>query len=216
MLRIFDSDQRIRTSLLVGVALVFLLLGIAARDALPGSSLANLFHPNPASPASSAVTPQAIPDFTALVKQLQPVVVNISTSQEIKPNRLPNALDKEEAFGDARKRSRERPQGTLRRQSLGSGFIIDAGGLILTNNHVVDNAQKIMVKLADGREFEGKVVGRDAGTDIALVHIDPKEKLPVARLGDSDRLQVGEWVLAYWQSLWIGSHRHGGNRERHR
>jgi len=84
----------------------------------------------------------------------------------------------------------------FRQQSLGSGFIIDRDGTILTNNHVVENGQKITVKLQDGREFEAKVVGKDAKTDIAIIKIDAKGDLPVAALGDSDKLEVGEWVVA--------------------
>ncbi|MBI2992433.1 MAG: Do family serine endopeptidase, partial [Deltaproteobacteria bacterium] len=83
-----------------------------------------------------------------------------------------------------------------RQKSLGSGFIIDRDGSILTNNHVVENAQKIVVKLADGQEYEAKVVGRDPKTDIAVIKINAKGNLPVAGLGDSDRLEVGEWVMA--------------------
>ncbi|TMA05427.1 MAG: DegQ family serine endoprotease, partial [Deltaproteobacteria bacterium] len=88
------------------------------------------------------------------------------------------------------------PRGPQRQKSLGSGFIIDSDGSILTNNHVVENAQKIVVKLADEREFEAKVVGTDPKTDIAVVKINDRGSLPVAALGDSDRLEVGEWVMA--------------------
>jgi serine protease Do len=88
------------------------------------------------------------------------------------------------------------PRGPSRQQSLGSGFIIDRDGSILTNNHVVENAQKITVKLSDGRDFEAKVIGRDPKTDIAIIKIDAKGDLPIAPLGDSDRLEVGEWVMA--------------------
>jgi serine protease Do len=87
------------------------------------------------------------------------------------------------------------PRGPFKQRSLGSGFIIGRDGLILTNYHVVDNAEKITVRLLDGREFTGKVVGKDQKTDIALVKISAHD-LPAALLGDSDRLQVGEWVMA--------------------
>jgi serine protease Do len=86
--------------------------------------------------------------------------------------------------------------GPQRQRSLGSGFIIDADGFILTNNHVVENAQKIVVKLADDQEYEAKVVGRDAKTDIAIIKINAKAALTAASLGDSDNLDVGEWVVA--------------------
>jgi len=89
------------------------------------------------------------------------------------------------------------PRGRQRQQSLGSGFIIDADGSILTNNHVVENAQKIVVKLlGDEQEYEAKVVGRDSKTDIAVIKINTKTNLPTANFGDSDKLEVGEWVVA--------------------
>ena len=81
-------------------------------------------------------------------------------------------------------------------QSQGSGFIISADGYILTNAHVVNNASKITVKLTDRREFEGKVIGVDERTDVAVIKIAAKGNLPVVRLGDSSKLRPGQWVLA--------------------
>ena len=82
-------------------------------------------------------------------------------------------------------------------QGEGSGFIIDADGLILTNNHVVENAVDIRVRLNDGREFDAKVLGRDPLTDLALLKLQGNvSDLPVARLGDSDDIRVGDWVVA--------------------
>jgi serine protease Do len=88
------------------------------------------------------------------------------------------------------------PRGPQRQRSLGSGFIIDADGSILTNNHVVENASKIVVKLSDNVEYEAKVIGRDPKTDIAVIKIDVKTTLAAANFGDSDTLEVGEWVVA--------------------
>ena len=88
------------------------------------------------------------------------------------------------------------PRGPQRQRSLGSGFIIDGDGSILTNNHVVENASKIVVKLSDDQEYEAKVIGRDAKTDIAVIKINAKSSLPAANFGDSDKLEVGEWVVA--------------------
>jgi len=81
-------------------------------------------------------------------------------------------------------------------RSLGSGFIIGSDGSIVTNAHVVDKAKKIIVKLSDKREFEAKVLGKDLKTDVAVIKIDSKESLPTAELGDSEQLEVGEWVMA--------------------
>src|SRR5207237_5892999 len=88
------------------------------------------------------------------------------------------------------------PRGPQRQNGLGSGFIIDRNGTILTNYHVVDGAQKIAVTLSDGKTYDAKVIGKDQKTDIAVVKIDAGQDLPVVTLGDSDRLEVGEWVMA--------------------
>jgi serine protease Do len=81
-------------------------------------------------------------------------------------------------------------------EGLGSGFIINGDGTILTNNHVIENAQKIVVRLQDESEYDGKVIGRDPKTDVAVIRIQAKKDLPYVRLGDSDQLRVGEWVVA--------------------
>ena len=143
------------------------------------------------------------PDFVELAKKLKPTVVNIRTTKNIKPrqhahrpqlrqNPFNNFFD--DFFGHYfDEMPQQRPH---REQSLGTGFIISDEGYILTNNHVVNGADEVMVKLADGREFKGEIKGSDEKLDLALVKISEKEKLPVAELGDSDRLEVGEWVMA--------------------
>ena len=92
-------------------------------------------------------------------------------------------------YGDPRQRE-------YKQQSLGSGFIIDKDGYIVTNNHVIENAYKIKVILKDGKELDAEIVGRDANTDLALIKIQPERDLPVLKFGNSDSLSVGEWVLA--------------------
>ena len=96
------------------------------------------------------------------------------------------------------------PERDLKQQSLGSGFIVDKEGYILTNNHVVDGADDIRVTLLDGRSYDAEVTGRDPKTDIALIKIKPENGLPVATLGDSDALQVGEWVIAIGNPFGFG------------
>jgi serine protease Do len=136
-----------------------------------------------------------------LIKALKPAVVNISTTTVVKnPHRglrrgegAPGPEDFFEFFN--------RPPGggddTFRGQSLGSGFVINSDGFILTNNHVVKDAESIKVRLSDAREFEAKVVGTDPATDMALVKLDkPPKDLPTVVLGDSDRLEQGDFVLA--------------------
>ncbi len=149
------------------------------------------------SPVQSSVPYRG--DFAGLAKAVGPVVVNISTSQVIKPSRQesPTPFGDEDPSDDPWQRffGQPSPRGPFRQQGLGSGFIIEQDGIILTNNHVVANAEKITVILQDEREFEGKVIGRDAKTDIAVIKINAKN-LSVVPLGDSDQLQVGEWVVA--------------------
>lgn len=148
-----------------------------------------------------ALQPQGLPDFVSLAKKLRPVVVNIATTQVSEGGEQPQfggPFGQDDPFNEFWRRffGAPSPRGPYRQRSLGSGFIIDRDGSILTNNHVVENAQKIVVKLADGQEYEAKVVGRDPKTDIAVIKINAKGNLPVASLGDSDRLEVGEWVMA--------------------
>jgi serine protease Do len=150
---------------------------------------------------SAALAPQGLPAFVPLVKKMRPVVVHISTTQvgESGGPALENPLGEEDPFGDFWRKffgNPPGPRGPYRQRGLGSGFVIDRDGTILTNNHVVDNAQKITVRLADDREYEAKVVGKDPKTDIAIIKIDGQRNLAVATLGDSDRLEVGEWVMA--------------------
>jgi len=142
------------------------------------------------------------PDFVELSKKLTPTVVNIRTVKNIKPaqraRRTPsqNQQDKffEEFFG---RFFDEMPQQRPRReQSLGTGFIISPEGYVLTNNHVVNGADEVMVKLSDGRELKGEIKGIDEKLDLALVKINDKKPFPFAELGDSDALEVGEWVMA--------------------
>ena len=140
--------------------------------------------------------------FADLVTKVKPAVVNISTTSTVKipggPFRHFFGPDEGGPFGDFFNRFfGEIPDQELKQQSLGSGFIIDKDGYIITNNHVVDGADEIKVKLADGKEYKARVVGRDPKTDLALIKISSFFKdLPALPLGDSDKMRVGDWVLA--------------------
>ncbi len=141
------------------------------------------------------------PDFVTLAAQLKPSVVNIGAAKTIKPRapsfRGPRSPGGNDYFEDFFERFfRDAPQLSRKERSLGSGFIISKDGYILTNDHVVDDADEITVKLSDGREFVGEVRGLDPKLDLALVKIEAGEDLPVASLGDSDEIKVGEWVMA--------------------
>jgi len=140
------------------------------------------------------------PDFVELSKKMTPTVVNIRTVKNVKPKQkvrrpqTPHDKFFDDFFGQF---FNEMPQQRQRReQSLGTGFIISAEGYVLTNNHVINGADEVMVKLSDGRELKGEIKGADEKLDLALVKITDSHTLPFAELGDSDALEVGEWVMA--------------------
>lgn len=153
-----------------------------------------------------AVTAQtrALPQFVDLVEANSPAVVNIAITQSLSPQKvLPKELqspEAEELFDEFMKRFFDFDgQGGGRQpfdsSSSGSGFIFSADGYVVTNHHVIADADEILVKLSDGRELPASVVGSDQRTDIALLKVAAK-KLPVLKMGTSDKLRVGEWVLA--------------------
>ena len=140
------------------------------------------------------------PDFVTLARELQPAVVNVSATVSggvVAPRvaqRQEGSRDDSMPFFGAPPSAPPAPPTPQRQQ--GSGFIISSDGTILTNAHVIEGAKKIIVKLDDKREFEARIIGKDAPTDVAILKIVAKENLPTIRLGDSDRLEVGEWVMA--------------------
>ena len=153
--------------------------------------------------AHSSSVPES---FADLAEKLSPSVVNISTTTVIeqKSREMPS-FPPGSPFEDFFKQF-EKPGGKKRKaQSLGSGFIIDKSGYIITNNHVIDNAEKIMVILYDDTSFEATVVGKDPKTDVALLKINPKKtKLSAVKFGDSNKLRVGDWVMAIGNPFGFG------------
>jgi len=149
-----------------------------------------------AAAAAAAAPVQAMPDFSAIVEANKSSVVNITVSATEKTAAVSPFPD---AGGDDPFsqffRHFQIPAPELHKRGLGSGFVIGEGGLILTNAHVVDGANQVVVKLADRREFKAKVLGVDKPTDIAVLKIDAKGLKPV-KLGDPSTVRVGEWVLA--------------------
>ncbi|MGD0230119.1 MAG: trypsin-like peptidase domain-containing protein, partial [Syntrophorhabdales bacterium] len=139
------------------------------------------------------------PSFVELVEEVGPSVVNVKVTK-LEKTEFPDMPGIEEGpFGDMFKQffgDMPRHPQNFRSRGAGSGVIINADGTILTNNHVVDGAQEITVTFADKREFKAHVVGRDPKTDLAVIRIDAKGRFAAARLGDSDGLKVGEWVIA--------------------
>jgi serine protease Do len=152
--------------------------------------------PAPASTAVGATSRNELPDFTALVKAHGPAVVNISSTRKLKWGiPLPEGTEdpireflRRFGFGDM-------PMQEFQSRSLGSGFVIDADGHILTNAHVVEGADEVTVGLTDKREFKARVIGSDERTDVALLKISASN-LPYVKIGDPAKLNVGEWVVA--------------------
>jgi serine protease Do len=184
-------NTRFRSAILVALLAVFAL--VAANI---GSGLQT---------AGAAV--KMVPaNFTELAEKARPGVVNIRTvktvqgggrvfrhffGQPFDPKGGPNPF--EEFFGPF---MREDPRRDFKQRSLGSGFIIDTEGHIVTNNHVIDDADQIKVKLSNGKEYDAELVGRDPSTDLALIKIDPKERLTPLRMVSSAETAVGNWVVA--------------------
>lgn len=134
------------------------------------------------------------PDFVSLAKNLQPAVVNVSAM--LSPDGKEGPESQRPGAGEEKFFGVPAPERAAPERSQGSGFIIGTDGIILTNAHVVEGAKRIIVRLVDKREYEANVVGKDLPTDIAVIKIAAKSKLPTLSLGDSDHLQVGEWVMA--------------------
>jgi serine protease Do len=158
---------------------------------------------------ATADSAQAHESFADLAEKLLPSVVNISTTQNIEGQpgiempMVPPGSPFEEFFKEFLERSQPR-QRQRRATSLGSGFIVDEEGYVITNNHVIQDADEISVILHDETRLEAKVVGRDTKTDIAVLKVEPLGKLPAVKFGDSDRVRVGDWVVAIGNPFGFG------------
>ena len=191
------KQKSIRVSSLVFGSLLCLLAGVSISSAIDqyqaGGRMAAVAN------AQAPAVSQGLPDFATLAKRVGPSVVNVSTTQVRKAAAdVPSPFDGDDPMSQFWQRffGGRIPRGSQRQMGLGSGFIIDRNGTILTNYHVVDGAQKISVTLSDGKSYDAKVLGKDEKTDIAVIKIDAGQDLPAVTLGDSDRLDVGEWVMA--------------------
>jgi len=143
--------------------------------------------------------------FAELAAKVRPAVVNIATQEmrrQVDKRDMPE-LPPGSPFADMFKQFFDH-QNARPEHALGSGFLIDPAGYIVTNNHVVDGAHKITVTLDDGTNYPAKVVGRDAKTDMALLKVDAKKPLPFVAFGDSDKEQVGDWVIAVGNPFGLG------------
>ncbi len=175
--------------------------GLAAA-LLAGSALAGfaaghfaLAAADPSAQIAPAAPARAIPDFANLVSRVKPAVVSITTELRSQP------ADDEEIptpFGP------QRPNRPHAVEARGSGFIINADGTVVTNNHVVKDAQSVSVTLADGTQLAAKIIGRDSRTDLAVLKIDAGHSLPYIELGNSAKVRPGEWVVAMGNPFGLG------------
>ena len=190
----------ISASAVVGLAAAFVAVVVRpeliARQAPAPAPAPAPLQPPPAPPLATPVSqtsateqPRAPDSYAEAVERASPAVVNIYTARLVTERIQPNAI--EELFGDARPRYRQRLE-----QSLGSGVIVDSAAHVITNHHVIASADLIRAQLADGRIANARIVGRDPDTDLAILQLDLKKDVPVMPLGDSDRLRVGDIVLA--------------------
>ena len=165
------------------------------------------------SPAYARSAPES---FADMAEKLLPSVVNVYSTQISKPNarpggngaepdfQLPPGSPFEQFFRDFMNRQRGPNQAPRRQTSLGSGFIIDPTGYIVTNNHVIDGADEISVKLHDNTELPAKLIGRDPKTDLALLKVETSKPLPAVAFGDSDKARIGDWVMAIGNPFGLG------------
>ena len=152
---------------------------------------------------------QARPDsFADLAERLSPAVVNISTSQTVeRPERGPGGPQVPEQFNDLFEdffNRRGQGQGPREVQSLGSGFVVSAEGFVVTNNHVIEDADEIQVNFSDGSSLEATLIGTDPKTDLAVLKVNPDSPLPFVKFGDSEVSRVGDWVLAIGNPFGLG------------
>jgi len=173
------------------------------------ASIGMVAQPALAQDSPAAVSGKQIPlsradmqlSFAPLVKETAPAVVNVYAARQVQQRQSPFAGDPffEQFFGGQINRGRPRTE-----QSLGSGVIVDSSGIVVTNNHVIKDADEIKVALSDGRQLESKVLLRDETTDLAVLKIEGNEKFPVVSLGNSDDVEVGDLVLAIGNPFAVG------------
>lgn len=196
--RALGASARHRTRAVVAAALSGLLLF--------GMTLAA-----PATPSAAAADAPA--SFAELAERVSPAVVNISTTRRIEggpeglPFQFPPGSPFEEFFREFQDRFGGSPDGPGPRpegHALGSGFVIGPEGYIVTNNHVIDQADEIQVKFVDGTVLPAELVGRDPQTDLALLKVESDEDLPYVEFGDSDAIRVGDWVIAVGNPFGLG------------
>ena len=184
------------------VAMAAMLLGaVVTTQMRPQAAMARSPEPAAAAVPARPLGPPTLETFRDIAHGVTGGVVNINTKKLVRGQRGANFRDFfgddmfDRFFGPQGPQGQRGPDAETQR-SLGSGFVVDKDGYILTNRHVVQDADQISVTLANGRTYEAKLVGKDARTDVALIKIEPKEALTVLPLGNSDQTDVAEWVMA--------------------
>ncbi|MDY8108614.1 Do family serine endopeptidase [Fulvimarina sp. 2208YS6-2-32] len=176
-------------------------------EATPGKTPADVSQSTVTMPPARADHgPQSVSD---LAESLLDAVVNISTSQRVErpgggipPLEAPEGSPLQDFFDDLL-RGDDSPSGS-RVQSLGSGFVIDPSGIVVTNNHVIQDADEITVNFADGSKLEAELLGRDPKTDLAVLKVDAGKELPSVAFGDSEEIRIGDWVMAIGNPFGLG------------
>jgi serine protease Do len=189
----------LRRLVLASALMASTTLGVALSPLLPTSS------------AQAAVISDALPgSFSALVKQVSPAVVTITAEKTVAvDNRLQQQINPFEntPFGDLFRHFRDQrgaPEQGGHMVALGSGFIIDSSGYVVTNNHVIEGAENISIALSTGEHLDAELIGADDKTDIALLKVKADHDLPAVSFGDSDKLEVGDWVVAVGNPFGLG------------
>src|SRR5690242_4772995 len=204
------TPQGLRSRLLAaGAAAGILVLGLGASALLPRNAsdtehtplqVAQL-TPIAAHPMPPHMIESGAPfSFADLVERVSPAVVTVTVEQEVNAAAGMNMQDLPEPFRDFFNQYGQGGKGLnipRKAVAMGSGFIIDKAGYIVTNNHVVEGAKEIKVKLTDGREFNAKLIGSDPATDVALLKVKADHSLPIVEFGDDHQLRVGDWLMAF-------------------
>ncbi|MBY0431855.1 MAG: trypsin-like peptidase domain-containing protein, partial [Rhodospirillales bacterium] len=187
------------------------LAGSVAALALAGGTFATM-HPTQAATPVAMVEPAVAPiaGFADLVEKVKPAVVNISTTQKVERPRknmpdmpFPPGSPYDEFFRRFFQDEQAR-RGPSQRNALGSGFIVDAAGYVVTNNHVIGDADEITVTLNDGTEYPATIKGKDPKTDLALLKIEARQPLPNVTFAEGDGGRVGDWVIAVGNPFGLG------------
>ncbi len=181
------AGRAMRTTSKLGVAVLVAALSILATPWHGDAHADQLWTDGPAGQLRKVDT---LPDFVDLAAKLSPAVVNISSQNQRESSESEGEGEPFHQFGPPSQHFGERSK------SLGSGFIINKDGYILTNDHVVEDATEIVVTTREGHEYKARLIGRDSKTDVALVKVDARRDWPIAPLGNSDQVRVGEWVIA--------------------